>query len=76
MNIGDMLRRLLYTEPDRLAPAGRQASGAVADMLDLEKPSPAFRALIDRVWRALGEQRSVLSGNLHMVGLHTWRTLA
>ncbi len=73
MNIGDMLRRLLYTEPDRLTPVARQASGAVADMLDMEKPSPAFRALIDRLWRALGEQRSVLSGNIHMVGLHRIR---
>ncbi|WP_428248294.1 hypothetical protein [Ferrovibrio sp.] len=72
MSIADVIRRLLFTE-DAGATSRSPASGAGLTPADAERTEPAFRDLVSRLWKALGEQRSILSGNIHMVGLHRIR---
>ncbi len=71
MSITDVIRRLLFVEDGQ--PPSRTATPSAGNVVDAEHSQPAFRDLVSRLWKALGEQRSVLSGNIHMVGLHRIR---
>jgi len=73
MNIGEMLRGLLYTSEQATPAEAAAPHAASADHDDGDKPNMAFRELTERLWKMLGEQRTVLSGNIHLIGMQRIR---
>lgn len=72
MNIGDMIRSLLYTK-EAASPAPAAGAAMAAGEQGGDKPNAAFRDMTERLWKMLGEQRTVLSGNIHLIGMQRIR---